>query len=229
MGCPRLEHRLEVNGCAECGQHYYAASLERPKAVLPPSSFARSMMTSTRLRCRGMAFLSTSGSSLTVSLAHGGFASVEENGMSPKFTVNRDAPVYGFNLARVIAARRLPYSLGGMSIQFLGLAEAGFFAVLLVVTMLLRWFEAILFVIAKRWTYDDEPRQRRTLIWALPVVLTLHSGPWAAAVFAFLSWYLVSGVGEPSGFGWGLGAGALLMASLICSALIRARRHRRVA
>ena len=77
--------------------------------------------------------------------------------------------------------------------RFLGQAEVGFIIAILVVTMLLRWFEAIRVVVAKSWTYGDEPRQRRALLWALPVVLTLHSGPWAVAVFGFLSWHLAIG------------------------------------
>jgi hypothetical protein len=113
-------------------------------------------------------------------------------------------------------------------VRFIGQAEVGFFVAILVVAMLIRWFEAIQVVIAKSWTYGDEPRQRRTLLWALPVVLTLHSGPWAAAVFLFLSWHLVIGPENLRGFGWGLAAGGLFMALLIFSALVRVRRRRRV-
>ena len=108
--------------------------------------------------------------------------------------------------------------------RFLGLAEAGFIVVILVVTMLVQWFEAIQVVIAKSWIYGDEPRQRRALLWALPLVLTLHSGPWAAAVFLFLSWHLVGGPENLPGFGWGLTAGALFMGLLISSTFRRRRR-----
>jgi hypothetical protein len=111
-------------------------------------------------------------------------------------------------------------------VRFLGQAEVGFFVAILLVTMLARWFEAIRVVIAKRWTYIDGPQQRRTLLWALPLVLTLHSGPWAAAVFVFLLWHLASGPGDLRGFVWGLIAGALFMALLIASALVRVRRRR---
>jgi len=122
------------------------------------------------------------------------------------------------------AGRRLASPLGGISVRFLGQAEVGFIAAILVAGMLIRWFEAIQVVIAKSWTYGDEPRQRRTLLWALPIVLTLHSGPWAVAVFFFLSWHLVSGPENLPGFGWGLAAGTLLMAWLLYVGLVRVRR-----
>ena len=108
--------------------------------------------------------------------------------------------------------------------RFLGPAEAGFFVVILVVTMLVRWLEAIQVVIAKSWTYGDEPRQRRPLLWALPLVLMLHSGPWALAVFLYLSWYLIGRPENSPGFGWGLTAGALFMGLLISSTFRRRRR-----
>jgi hypothetical protein len=113
-------------------------------------------------------------------------------------------------------------------VQFLGQAEVGFFVVILLVSMLARWFEAIQVVIAKNWTYGDEPQQRRTLLWALPVVLILHSGPWAATAFAFLLWHLLHGPENLLGFGSGLTAGAVFMAMLITSASVRARRRGRI-
>ena len=116
-----------------------------------------------------------------------------------------------------------------MALRFLGQAELGFFVAIVLVGMLTRWFAAIHVVIAKSWTYGDEPRQQRTLLWALPVVLILHSGPWAAAAFLFLLWHLATGPENLHGFSWGLAAGALFMALLITSALVRVRRRRRVA
>ena len=112
--------------------------------------------------------------------------------------------------------------------RFFGQAEVGFFAAILVVTMLIHWFEAIRVVIAKSWTYGDQPRQRRTLLWALPIVLTLHSGPWAAGVFVFLVWHFLTGPENFRGFVWGVAAGALFMALIMTSALVRIRRHRDV-
>jgi hypothetical protein len=114
-------------------------------------------------------------------------------------------------------------------VRFLGQAEVGFFVAVVLVTMVARWFEAIQVVIAKRWTYIEEPEQRRTLLWALPVVLFLHSGPWAAAVFVFLLWQLASGPGDLRGFVWGLIAGASFMVLLIATALVRVRRRRHAA
>lgn len=110
--------------------------------------------------------------------------------------------------------------------RFLGQAEVGFFVAILLVAMLGRWFAAIQVVIAKRWTYIDSPQQRRTLLWALPLVLILHSGPWAAALFVFLLWQLASRPGDLRGFVWGLIAGALFMALFVASAWVRVRRRR---
>jgi len=114
-------------------------------------------------------------------------------------------------------------------VRVLGQAELGFFVAILLVAMLVRWFAAIQVVIAKRWTYIDRPQQHRTLLWALPLVLILHSGPWAAAIFVFLLWQLASRPGDLRGFVWGLIAGALLMALFIASALVRVRRRRHAA
>src|SRR5882724_11341564 len=67
------------------------------------------------------------------------------------------------------------------------LAVLGVFAGILVFNMLLRWVHAIAIVSAKYWTYGESPRQRHTLIWALPIVLVLHSGPWAIVVTTLIA------------------------------------------
>jgi hypothetical protein len=102
--------------------------------------------------------------------------------------------------------------------------EAGFLVALLVITMLFRWLWAIRVVTAKQWVYDGQLQQRRKLLWALPIVLILHSGPWTVGVFGFLSWELI--IAEKwAGYGWGLVAGVLLMTSLACATLARQRRE----
>ena len=101
--------------------------------------------------------------------------------------------------------------------------ELGFFVALVVFTMVLRWLWAIRIVTAKQWVYAAGPQQRRNLLWALPIVFFLHSGPWAVVAFGFVSWHLITAASW-SGCGWGLVIGGLLMAFLTGLAVARMRR-----
>ena len=110
--------------------------------------------------------------------------------------------------------------------RFLISAEIGFFAAILTVSMVGHWIQAIAVVLEKHWTYGDELIQRRTLLWALPIVLTLHSGPWFIVVLVIIGWQMFS-VPHAAGLTgalWGFLAGILLMASLMCFALVKVRR-----
>ena len=107
-------------------------------------------------------------------------------------------------------------------------AYLGFFVGIAIFQMVLRWAFAIAAVFEKRWTYGDVPVERRTLIWALPLVLFLHSGPWILAVATMISVHLM---GTPHSAAWNwLAGGTLLGAGLLALAagvkLGRLRRMR---
>lgn len=98
----------------------------------------------------------------------------------------------------------------------LSLSYLGFFLGLIVTQMAVRWALAIVVVLEKRWTYDEEPRQRRTLLWALPIVLLLHSGPWAIAVVTLVVFEFLS-VPHSAGWNWFFG-GFLLSVGFVAFA-----------
>ena len=102
--------------------------------------------------------------------------------------------------------------------------ELGFFVAIVLFTMALRWLWTLRTVTAEEWVYAGELKRRRSLVWALPIAVLLHSGPWALAVFGFLSWHLIRTEGW-FGYGWGLLIGALFMATLAAVGLARTRRR----
>jgi len=113
-------------------------------------------------------------------------------------------------------------------VRLFALAEVGFFVAVLLTSMIGHWIQAIAVVTAKQWTYGDEPQQSRTLLWALPIVLILHSGPWAIAAFLYFSWHvLLPHRAEWSGFFWGFGLALLLLALLMYRAHLQGRARSR--
>ena len=50
------------------------------------------------------------------------------------------------------------------------------------------WVAVIYTTAKKHWVYPG-PTRKRQLIWALPLAVLLHSGPWALAIAGYLSYY----------------------------------------
>jgi len=107
-------------------------------------------------------------------------------------------------------------------------AYLGFFVGMVICQMVLRWAFAIAVVFEKRWTYGDVPVERRTLIWALPLVLFLHSGPWMLVVVSLILVHLAD-TSHSAAWNW-LAGGTLSGAGLLALAtgvkLGRLRRMR---
>ena len=106
--------------------------------------------------------------------------------------------------------------------------EAVVFGVLagaLVVGAIGRWVLAIVTTVRARYVAGAE-HKTRPLIWALPVVLLLHSSPWLLAVAGYLSYYVLS---RPHAWWWhwffgALAASPVLMVVPALRATLRRKR-----
>src|ERR1700687_1865326 len=88
----------------------------------------------------------------------------------------------------------------------------GVFAGFFIVGAIGRWADAIMTTVRAQHVGGAE-HKTRPLIWALPVVVFLHSTPWLLAVASYLSYYVLS---RPHAWWWhwffgGLGASPVLM------------------
>src|SRR5258708_33495631 len=93
-------------------------------------------------------------------------------------------------------------------------------------SMVLRWIGALAVVLEKRWTYRERPMKRRTLLWALPIVLLLHSGPWAIATLSLIAFHILSArhATEWDWFFVGFAAGVVIMLCGAAATVVRWRR-----
>ena len=120
------------------------------------------------------------------------------------------------------------FSLGALSRRMrLLLAYFGGITGMAFFQMVARWIYAITVVAKKRWTYDGQLVQRRTLLWALPIVLLLDSGPGAIALTLFGVTRLFGD--HPAELDWffaGFGIAVLLFVYLTVTAGLRIRQRR---
>ena len=108
----------------------------------------------------------------------------------------------------------------------LAAAYLGFFAGMIFWSMVLRWIGALAVVLEKRWTYRERPMRQRTLLWAFPIVLLLHSGPWAIATLSLLAFHILCTrhATEWDWFFGGFAAGVGIMLCVAAAIVVRWRR-----
>lgn len=98
----------------------------------------------------------------------------------------------------------------------------------MLLSFIARWIAAIYTTVKKYRVYPG-PVKKRELIWALPLAVLLHSGPWLLAIAGYLSYYAWSNPHGPWLF-WFFGGAAI---SLILTPLAACRglrlRNRRIA
>ena len=112
--------------------------------------------------------------------------------------------------------------------ELLGLSYFGILVGMFFAQIVLRWIFVIGVVLEKHWIYGESPTQRRTLLWALPIVLVLHSGPWAIFAIALVAFEILSVV-HPVGWNWFFGAfvfGVALIGGLAGVGFARVKKAR---
>ena len=98
--------------------------------------------------------------------------------------------------------------------------EAAFFGVFagcLLGAAIGRWVYAILTIVRARHVAGSEHRTR-PLIWALPIVLLLHSTPWLLAIAGWVSYYFLSRP-HASWLHWFFGGVGVSLVFMVASAL----------
>jgi hypothetical protein len=89
-----------------------------------------------------------------------------------------------------------------------------------------RWVYSVLTTVRARHVAGAE-HKTRPLMWALPVVLLLHSTPWLLALAGYLSYYVLS---HPHAWWWHWFFGALVASPLLLLVpVLRARLVKRAA
>jgi hypothetical protein len=104
----------------------------------------------------------------------------------------------------------------------------GVFAGFFFVGAIGRWVYAIWTTVRARYVGGSE-HKTRPLIWALPVVLFLHSSPWLLAIAGYLLYHLLSHAHarEWNWFFGGLGVSPVLMVASVLRARSKLRSTKR--
>jgi len=101
----------------------------------------------------------------------------------------------------------------------------GLFAGVFILGAVGRWLYAIVNTVQTYQANAPGGRPQRTLLWTLPLVVVLHSGPWILAIAGYLSYYLLS---RPHASWWlWFYVGASFAPVLMVAILVHARWRRK--